>query len=152
MGQVAAGGASARHGVFGVIVLIALMALLHATHVPGIAHRAAADPERCPIGVVGRATVSVTPDAPADGPPGDHSVRSATPAGETGGRHGPAVGPACTPTTARPRHHSTTASTSALADTVASRPADPAEAGRIRARTATSVPGPTPSRTVVLRC
>ncbi|MEU0939257.1 hypothetical protein [Embleya sp. NPDC005971] len=152
MGQVAAGGVSARHGVFGVIVLIALMALLHATHVPGVAHRVAPDPDRCAVGTVGRAASSVTGDVPGDGPPGDHSVRSATPAGETGGRHGPAVGPACTSATARPRHHSTTASAAAPVGTVGSRPADPALAGELRARTAAGLPGPTPVRTVVLRC
>ncbi|MYS87977.1 hypothetical protein [Embleya scabrispora] len=152
MGQVAADGAPARHGVCRVIVLIALMALLHATHVPGAAHRAAPDPDRCAVGAVGRAAPFGTDDVPGDGRPGDHSVRSATPAGETGGRHGPAVGPACAPTTARPRHHSTTASASALVDTVGSRLADQAEVGEIRARTAASIPGSIPSRTVVLRC
>ncbi|MET7305472.1 hypothetical protein, partial [Embleya sp. NPDC005575] len=67
MGQVAAGGAPARHGVFRVIVLIALMTLLHATHVPGAAHRAAPDSDRCVVGPIGPAAWSGAADVPGDG-------------------------------------------------------------------------------------
>ncbi|MGW1996281.1 hypothetical protein [Embleya sp. NPDC001921] len=161
MAQVAAGGAPARHGVFRVIVLIALMALLHATHVPGVGHRAAPIPDRCSVEIADRFAFSLVGDVPAtasggapdehDGHDG-HAARDAAPAGDTGGRHGPAVGGACTPATARPRHHVPAASAPALADVLGSRLADPAEVGEGRARTATNTLGRAPSRTVVLRC
>ncbi|MFI6985516.1 hypothetical protein ACIBSV_44125 [Embleya sp. NPDC050154] len=158
MAQVAAGGAPARHGVFRVIVLIALMALLHATHVPGVGPRAAPIPDRCSVETADRIAFSLVGDVPAaasGGAPDEHdghSARDAAPAGDTGGRHGPAVGGACTPATARPRHHVPAASAPALTDVLGSRIADPAEIGEGCARTATNTLGRTPSRTVVLRC
>ncbi|OPC78349.1 hypothetical protein B4N89_40010 [Embleya scabrispora] len=137
MARVTAGGAVPRHGVRLVVVLVALLALLHAAHGAGAGARVGGwDSDRCATGTT-RYTVPVdAEDAPAE---------------DSGGRPGPADPTGCTPPGLRPRYPSVSASSATSVGGRGLRPADPDAPG---ARTASNpmVGVGTPARTVVLRC
>ncbi|GCD96617.1 hypothetical protein [Embleya hyalina] len=137
MARVTAGGAVSRHGVRLVVVLVALLALLHAAHGAGAGARVGGwDPDRCAAG-----TTRYT--APADA--------EDVPAEDSGGRPGPADPTGCTPPGLRPRPPSGSVSSATSVGRRGLRLADPDVPV---ARTASNPPAgvATPARTTVLRC